>query len=82
MRLMCLHAQYLSRNGNLDYTKLEITYGLTDTDGSPIRCFCGCTDFEQSNEYYDEHSLVEYTLHCKCCGAKVGVWAYGQWCPY
>lgn len=62
-----------------DYMDQLIKDGYISEDGTPLKCSCGCTDFEQTGEYYEEHSLVEYSLNCKSCGKRVGYWAYGNW---
>ena len=62
-----------------DYIDRLVKDGYIMEDGTPLKCVCGCTDFEQSGEYYDEHSIIEYALNCKACGAQVGYWSYGNW---
>ncbi|MBY6948405.1 hypothetical protein [Clostridium botulinum] len=61
------------------YINELIEQGYISWDGTPLKCSCGCTDLEQTGEYYDEHSLVEYAVNCKSCGKQVGYWAYGSW---
>ena len=55
---------------------------ITDKEGNPEICICGCTEFEMCNEYYTEHILCEYDLKCKKCGQIVNYWAYGSWQLY
>jgi len=53
---------------------------LINHDGSPRKCFnCGCTEFYETNKYYEEHYLVEFQVKCLECGVKVGHWGYGNW---
>ena len=61
------------------YVKQLVDDGFIAEDGTPIKCSCGCTDFERVKEYYDTHSLVEYQLQCARCNKIVGHWAYGYW---
>lgn len=61
------------------YIKQLITDGYIDENGAPLKCYCGCKDFDTTNEYYEEFGLIEYQLKCKNCGKKVGHWAYGNW---
>ena len=62
-----------------DYIKQMVDNGFIKEDGTPLKCQCGCTDFEQSGEYWEEHTIIEYALNCKTCGERVGYWAYGYW---
>lgn len=57
-----------------------INNGYIDMDFQPLKCFCGCTEFEQFGQILDEQSIVEFQVKCKDCGQKVGHWAYGNWC--
>jgi hypothetical protein len=62
------------------FIKMEIDAGFIYPDGSPRRCSCGCTDFEDFNEHYCSYGREEYSVRCTKCGQIVGHWAYGQWC--
>ncbi len=64
----------------LDYLKELENNGYITKNGTPLKCrFCDCTDLETTDEYFEEHMLVEYTLKCKKCGNIAGTWAYGGW---
>jgi hypothetical protein len=62
-----------------EYVEELIRDGYILSDGTPLKCFCGCEDLYETGEYYDEHSLVEYEVKCKQCDARVGYYAYGYW---
>lgn len=61
------------------YIDKKVKQGYILEDGTPLKCSCGCTDLEQTGEYYEEHWIVEYAVKCKSCGKQVGYWAYGSW---
>lgn len=62
------------------YVNLQIKHGLIEYDGCPKRCFCGSTDTEIYNTYYEDSvGLVEHSEKCKKCGTYLGHWAYGNW---
>lgn len=52
-------------------------------DNPPIDCKCGCEETEERNIYKEDINgifvKVEYTLHCKKCGAYLGTYEYGHW---
>ena len=64
-----------------DYFKGEIEAGYISEDGTPLKCECGCTDFEQVNQTYGEGWIEEYSWKCTNdkCLKIVGHWAYGNW---
>jgi len=62
-----------------NYINDMIRQGYIDKDGTPLKCQCGCTDFEMSDEYYCPYGLEEYSLKCNKCGITVGHWAFGYW---
>lgn len=39
---------------------------------------CKCKEVKHDNYYYDDHSIVEYSILCKNCGHPMGQWAYGH----
>lgn len=43
--------------------------------------FCGSTDTEDTDYINDDQGTVEYTVKCKKCKTKIGIWAYGSWFP-
>lgn len=59
----------------------RIENGYIDSDGTPLKCECGCKEFKQVNIYYGEGWIEEYSLECKNegCLKIVGHWAYGNW---
>ncbi|AAK79183.1 hypothetical protein BJV85_002787 [Clostridium acetobutylicum] len=61
------------------YIDKKIEDGLIAKDGTPLKCFCGCTNLGNINEYYEEHWMVEYIVKCKECGRQLGHYAYGCW---
>lgn len=62
-----------------DHINEIIKDGYIAEDGTPLKCFCGDTDFEESDQYYEDCHTVEFTLNCKACDKRVGYWAYGSW---
>lgn len=62
-----------------EYFDQLISEGYINRDGSPRKCFCGCTEFKQVKEYREEHYLVEFQVQCLECGKINGLWAYGSW---
>ena len=49
-------------------------------DNPPIDCKCGCEEKEKRNVVMQKDvGEVEYTLHCKKCGAYLGTFEYGHW---
>lgn len=62
-----------------DYINDMIRQGYMAEDGTPLKCKCGCTDFEMSDEYRGSYGLEEYSLKCTKCSMTVGHWAYGYW---
>lgn len=68
----------------IDIVKLSRSYkiskGYEDPDGTPLICFnCDNKEFINTDEYYEDYMLVEFTLECKKCHKKLGHWAYGEW---
>ena len=61
------------------YINELVKEGYILEDGTPIKCYCGCKDFEEVNKYYENHSPIEFQLKCKKCGNIVGHWSYGYW---
>jgi len=61
------------------HVRLQIQHGLVYNDLCPKRCFCGCKEFNKTNQYHEEYFTVEYQLECNNCGEKVGHWAFGYW---
>ena len=61
------------------YLVQEIEDGYINDKYAPIKCYCGCSDFTDVKQQYEEHMLVEYQVKCNSCGKAVGHWAYGQW---
>ncbi len=61
------------------YIDKMVKGGYMLEDGTPLKCSCGHTEFEETNKYYDNFTLVEYQVKCKACGNKVGHWSYGYW---
>lgn len=41
------------------YLKQEIENGYIDDKYAPIKCYCGCSDFTDVKQQYEEHMLVE-----------------------
>ena len=64
-----------------DYMKEQIEEGYISANGTPLKCWCGCTDFKQVKQYYCEHGIEEYSLQCTNieCLKIVGHWAFGNW---
>ena len=64
-----------------DYMKEQIEEGYIAENGTPLKCWCGCTDFKQVKQYYCEHGIEEYSLQCTNieCLKIVGHWAFGNW---
>lgn len=49
---------------------------------SEYRCpICGSTDTKETDYINDDQGTVEYTVKCKKCETKIGIWAYGSWFP-
>ena len=53
--------------------------GFILPDGTPLKCNCGGTEFEDVDEYFEGFCRCEYSEKCKSCGKIVGHWAYGHW---
>lgn len=64
-----------------EYLKQEIEAGFIDSNGTPLKCKCGCKKFKKVNVYNEEGWEVEYSLECKneSCYKIVGTWSYGNW---
>lgn len=59
--------------------KYRVDNGFMASNGAPLKCECGVTDFKQINQYYGECYIEEYQLECNECHKIVGHWAYGNW---
>lgn len=57
--------------------------GYLSNKGRPLKCFhCNSADLISVDEFYDclgMPTLVEYTVKCNKCDAKLGAYSYGQW---
>lgn len=62
-----------------DYYKKMIKDGLIAENGQPLKCECGCTEFEAVNCYGGEYGLEEYDEKCTGCNKVVGSFHYGSW---
>ena len=62
------------------YIEWFIQEGYTKENGEPIKCEkCGCKKLKETNYFYADSWVEEYSVVCKSCGTVVGHWAYGNW---
>lgn len=61
------------------YLRGEIESGYMSASYAPLMCRCGCKDFSNVHEFYENFARIEYQVKCNSCGVIVGHWAYGQW---
>lgn len=64
-----------------EYMKEQIKEGFISENGTPLKCWCGCSNFKQVNTYSSEYGIEEYSLQCTNidCLRIVGYWGYGNW---
>lgn len=53
--------------------------GRYDSDGYPLICDCGCTDFKEIPTDYIATVMCEYDIICSCCNKHIGSYAYGKY---
>lgn len=47
-------------------------------DGTPMRCWCGCSDFKEKPVAYDGNYVCEAEWICTQCDQSRGYWSYGH----
>jgi hypothetical protein len=59
----------------------KVKWGYIMEDGTPIKCFCGCSDLKYTVVDRINYDICEQDVHCIRCGKLVGHWGYGSWEP-
>ncbi len=62
-----------------DYVKECVDNGTHESDGKPIKCFCGSEELYNTNFIYGEVYVEEYECRCVKCDTLLGYWSYGFW---